>query len=167
MPRKIGLMVVLSVCAGCMQPPRQELSPLQQRQVFSRNVANECDASYNDVWWGALTVLQDNGFVLRQANHDSGYLYGVQSRSVERNPLEISVTLERAGEKNTRVRIGVCDERSRDTANDAAVASRFFIAIRKEVFLRAASRRMGVDGVPAAVSEKGVAPAGVPEKKDK
>ena len=57
MPQRTGLLMMLLICAGCTSRPplNNELAPLQQRQAYSRDVAHECDASYNDVWWGALS----------------------------------------------------------------------------------------------------------------
>ena len=60
------------------------LSDLQQRVLLTRNIGDEFGARYNDVWYATIATLQMNGFILRQADKNSGFIYGVWQNTYER-----------------------------------------------------------------------------------
>ncbi len=78
-----GLM--LSGCA-VPQPPAETnagMNGLQQRVLHSRNIGEDLDATYNDVWYSTIATLQLNGFLLKQADKNSGFIYGVWKDTYE------------------------------------------------------------------------------------
>ena len=105
-----------------------------------------------------MTTLQDAGFVVRQASKTDGYIYGVWLNAFEKDseyfgPLnaaamrkfsqvEVSVTLERSGERGTMVRISTRLGPACEAQDDAAFTRRFFAYLQKEVFLREAQKRL-------------------------
>lgn len=75
--------------AGCLttRPPADAsagLNGLQRRVLTIRNLGSDLDASYNDVWYAAIATLQLNGFILKQADKCSGFIYGVWENQYER-----------------------------------------------------------------------------------
>ena len=84
-----GAAAVLLLAAGCQSPQGPAststgLNGLQQRSLTSRNIGEDLDATYNDVWYSAIATLQLNGFILKQADKNSGYIYGVWQDTYER-----------------------------------------------------------------------------------
>mgnify|MGYP000880604639 CR=1 FL=1 len=75
--------------AGCVssEPPVNTstgMNGLQQRALTIRNIGEELGATYSDVWYGTIATLQLNGFILKQADKNSGYIYGVWQNTYER-----------------------------------------------------------------------------------
>ena len=150
MPRYMMLFLPLAWVAGCaMQPPpRSELAPLQVRAVNTRDLGKQFNATYDDIWWATLTVLQNDGFVLRQADKDAGFIYGVWMNTFEKRAssrkfaeVEVSLTLEKNAEHSTLVRLSARVGSDGEPQDDAAFTSRFFAGIQKELFLRMAQKR--------------------------
>ena len=86
MMKTIGLPVFLGAavlllggCASVETPADTStgMNGLQQRALTIRNIGDEFGATYNDVWYGTIATLQLNGFILKQADKSSGYIYGV------------------------------------------------------------------------------------------
>lgn len=81
------LLAVLS--AGCISSEKPAdtgagMNSLQQRALTVRNIGDELDATYDDVWYGTIATLQLNGFILKQADKSSGYIYGAWQNTYER-----------------------------------------------------------------------------------
>ena len=83
-----GLLSVILLVSGCMsqRPPADSsagLNGLQQRALTIRNIGEDLDATYDDVWYSAISTLQLNGFILKQADKNSGFIYGVWQNTYE------------------------------------------------------------------------------------
>ena len=79
---------VILLGSGCVnpEPPADTsygLNGLQQRALTIRNIGEDLDANYNDVWYSVISTLQLNGFILKQADKASGFIYGVWKDSYE------------------------------------------------------------------------------------
>ena len=84
-----GVLGVILLMTGCLnqQPPADSstgLNGLQQRALTIRNIGEDLGATYNDVWYSAISTLQLNGFILKQADKNSGFIYGVWQNTYER-----------------------------------------------------------------------------------
>ncbi len=82
----LALGMLLAGCVGS-EPPADTstgMNGLQQRALLSRNIGEDLNASYDDVWYSAIVTLQMNGFILQQADKSSGYIYGVWQNTYER-----------------------------------------------------------------------------------
>ena len=79
-------LLLLSGCASTEVPADTStgMNGLQQRALTIRNIGDEFGATYNDVWYGVIATLQLNGFILKQADKSSGYIYGVWQNAYER-----------------------------------------------------------------------------------
>ena len=93
MMKTIGLPVLLwaavlllSGCASLETPADTStgMNGLQQRALTIRNIGEEFGATYSDVWYGTIATLQLNGFILKDADKASGYIYGVWQNAYER-----------------------------------------------------------------------------------
>lgn len=93
MMKTIGLPVLLwaavlllSGCASLETPADTStgMNGLQQRALTIRNIGEEFGATYSDVWYGTIATLQLNGFILKDADKASGYIYGVWQNVYER-----------------------------------------------------------------------------------
>ena len=79
---------VLLAGAGCVSPQAPAdtstgLNGLQQRSLTIRNIGEDLGATYNDVWFSTISTLQLNGFVLKQADKNAGFIYGVWQDTYE------------------------------------------------------------------------------------
>ncbi|MBO4648849.1 MAG: hypothetical protein J5806_11915 [Lentisphaeria bacterium] len=84
------LLGVVLLASGCMnqRPPEDTsagLNGLQQRALTIRNIGEDLDATYNDVWYSVISTLQLNGFILKQADKNSGFIYGVWQNRYEQD----------------------------------------------------------------------------------
>ena len=83
-----GVLSVILLVSGCMNQAgpadtSMGLNGLQQRALTSRNIGEDLDATYNDVWYSVISTLQLNGFILKQADKNSGFIYGVWQNTYE------------------------------------------------------------------------------------
>ena len=83
-----GAAAVLLLAAGCQSPQGPAststgLNGLQQRSLTSRNIGEDLDATYNDVWYSAIATLQLNGFILKQALLDGVLSYRAFSDQIK------------------------------------------------------------------------------------
>jgi len=81
----IAAAVLLSGCSEFLRPDDTSagMNGLQQRAMTSRNLGEDLEATYDDVWCGVLATLQLNGFILKQADKKTGYIYGVWKDTYE------------------------------------------------------------------------------------
>ncbi len=86
------ILIFAGLCAltltGCISPKMPAdssagLNGLQQRALTVRNIGDELGATYDDVWTGTIAALQLNGFILKQADKSTGYIYGVWQNRYE------------------------------------------------------------------------------------
>ena len=94
--------------SGCMtpEPPADTsagLNGLQQRALTTRNIGEDLDANYNDVWYSVISTLQLNGFILKQADKNSGFIYGVwkDSYELQKENTQGGILLTQLGTANT------------------------------------------------------------------
>lgn len=94
MKKQSGILTLLFFCTllltGCISTEipadtSAGMTGLQQRALNVRNIGEELGATYDDVWYGVIATLQLNGFILKQADKESGYLYGVWRDTYERH----------------------------------------------------------------------------------
>lgn len=78
--------LLFSGCVSSEQPANTSagLNGLQQRALNVRNIGDELGAAYKDVWYSTISTLQLNGFILKEADMQSGYIYGVWQDTYER-----------------------------------------------------------------------------------
>lgn len=83
-----GVLGVILLVSGCMNQAgpvetSTGLNGLQQRALTARNIGEDLNATYNDVWYSVISTLQMNGFILKQADKNSGFIYGVWQDTYE------------------------------------------------------------------------------------
>jgi len=153
----LSLAVFHCGCATQRQYESPRLTGLQNRVIHSRLIGKQFGATYKEVWWSSISTLQLHGFVLRDADVETGYIYGVwqnvfetegsnasvlpmimSSRSLE--VIEVSLTLEDMGKKGTKVRISSRGDANGESMDCATFASRFFASLNKELLLKTAEK---------------------------
>ncbi|MDR0932781.1 MAG: hypothetical protein LBM70_07180 [Victivallales bacterium] len=79
--------LILSGCISTEVPPDTSagMTALQQRSLTTRNIGEELKASYDDVWFATIATLQLNGFILKDADKSSNFIYGVWQNTYERS----------------------------------------------------------------------------------
>ena len=140
-----------SGCSTSREYGTSSLTGLQSRTIHSRYIGKDFNAGYKAVWWATISALQLNGFVLRNADCDSGYIYGVWQNHFEdeslpvlftglsfgyQRAIEVSVTLERIRNTETLVRISCRGDGKGHNMDNAEFSSRFFATVNKELFLK-------------------------------
>ncbi len=79
--RNRRLPYALALCllvAGCVIAPK--MSPMQVRQISTRLIAG----SYENTFRATMTVLQDNGYIIKQTNMDAGLITAEVNRETSR-----------------------------------------------------------------------------------
>ena len=88
--RDLTLSCALALCllgAGCATTPK--MSPMQFRQISTRLI----DAGYHNTFRATMTVLQDNGYIIKDTDMDSGLI----TAEVNRETSGFSQFLQRVG----------------------------------------------------------------------
>ncbi len=150
----LGLLAVFQcACTSHRQYDPPVLTGLQSRVIHSKYIGEQFNANYKQVWWSVVSTLQLHGFVLRDADIDTGYIYGVWQNAFEKETtnstllpsltfnksievIEVSVTLEDKGERGTLVRISSRGDSDGESMNNATFSSRFFASVNKELLLK-------------------------------
>jgi hypothetical protein len=72
------LILMLMFLSGCATTPK--LSPMQIREITTR----EIEANYENVYRAALTVIQDNGYIIKNTDMDSGLIVATIDRETSK-----------------------------------------------------------------------------------
>ena len=113
-----AIFVLIFFLWGCEVTPK--LSPLQKRQITTRMF----DCSYENAYRATLTVLQDQGYVIKNTDMDSGLIVGTVDRSASGSSkfwqalafgyvpdkgtvVEASCMVNKLSEKSSEVRINI------------------------------------------------------------
>ena len=87
-PRAFLLVLLLALAglplAGCETTP--ELSPMQKRQITARVL----DGGYENVFRATMTVIQDNGYIIKNADLATGLI----TAEVNREEAHLSVAMQ-------------------------------------------------------------------------
>ena len=123
-----------------------ELTALQRRTLESR----ELQGKYGDAFRATLQVLQDEGYIIKNADFESGVIQG--ETAIKQNfwgvmkNSEVTATLEQFGENTVKERISFVnkvksssqygtDENSK-RVEDPELYQRIYESIQKEIFVR-------------------------------
>jgi hypothetical protein len=129
--------------AGCATT---ELSALQRRNLESKDL----EGKYEDAFRATIQVLQDEGYIIKNADFKSGLIQGETGIKRElfgaMHNSEVTATLEQFGENTVKERISFVNKAKRssqygtqeDSARieNAAFFQRIYDAIQKEMFVR-------------------------------
>ena len=69
--RSIVMIIALSLVTGCLSPPKPKMTPLQIQSLQSR----QYESSKNIVFASVISVFQDLGYTITNANKDTGLIY--------------------------------------------------------------------------------------------
>lgn len=67
---RFALVAVFAAVLSACVPPKQELSPMQKRQITTHNISG----SYDNIFRSLETTLQDQGYIIKSADMDSGLI---------------------------------------------------------------------------------------------
>jgi hypothetical protein len=115
-----GGLILIMLFVGCATVPVPILSPMQIRQITTRSI----DGSYKDVFKATLTVLQDQGYIIKNTDMNSGLITASVDRATsagsrfwqimalgyaydEGSAVEVSCVLDEANEKTIELRINI------------------------------------------------------------
>ncbi|NQT90474.1 MAG: hypothetical protein HQ558_04390 [Candidatus Omnitrophica bacterium] len=74
----IGLILVLLLVVGCATTPK--LSSMQVRQITTKDI----NGSYENIYRATMTVLQDEGYIIKNTDMDSGLIVADIDRETSR-----------------------------------------------------------------------------------
>jgi hypothetical protein len=103
---------------GCAATP--QLSPMQLRQLTTRTI----ESSYDHVFRATMTVLQDNGYIIKQTDMNSGLIVANIDRETsgasqffqaaflgsitdKNTVIEVSATVNKLNEQSQELRINI------------------------------------------------------------
>jgi hypothetical protein len=113
-----GLLAIIGAFIGCV--PEIELSPMQRRQITTRMF----DSSYDNAFRATMTVLQDQGYVIKNTDMQAGLILASVDRETSSGSqiaqyllvghafdkgteVEISCTVNNLNDFSTEVRINI------------------------------------------------------------
>lgn len=67
---RLAIIAIIAAAISACVPPKQELSPMQKRQITTKNI----DGSYDNIFRSLETTLQDQGYIIKSADMDSGLI---------------------------------------------------------------------------------------------
>lgn len=73
-------LTMVALCLGCAAP-ETPLSPMQKRQITTKQI----DGSYENVYRAAMTVSQDQGYVVKNTDMDSGLIVAEIDRETSKS----------------------------------------------------------------------------------
>jgi len=80
---KILFLTVVLIFSGCaMTPPVPQMSQLEIREMQTRSYENG-GVSFKQVMKAIINVLQDDGFIIKNADKELGFITAVQETDVE------------------------------------------------------------------------------------
>ena len=137
------LLTIMS--AGCATT---QLSALQRRTLESRDL----EGKYDDAFKATVQVLQDEGYIIKNADYKSGVIQGETGLKKSKNywwdgllvNFEITATLEQFGENNVKERLSLIKkskysyggEVPSKIIEDPEIFQRMYDNIQKEMFVR-------------------------------
>lgn len=137
------ILSVLCTFAVSCSSPTPPLSHLQRRSIESK----ELKGDYTDAFKATIAVLQDNGYVINNADIDSGVIQGetggkLDAWKVYSINYEVTATLEQYGEGIVKERITFVRKRKRLGQEDSLLIDKpeflqkIYDEIQKEIFIR-------------------------------
>ena len=136
-------MLLIIMSSGCATT---QLTALQRRTVESRDL----EGKYDDAFRATVQVLQDEGYIIKNADFESGVIQGETGVKqdfwgVMRNA-EVTATLEQFGENTVKERISFVNKNKSSSQygtseNSARIEApeffqRIYDNIQKEMFVR-------------------------------
>ena len=137
-------MLLMIMSAGCETTP--QLTALQRRTLESRQLQGK----YDDAFRATVQVLQDEGYIIKNADFKSGVIQGETGIKqdlwgVMRNS-EVTATLEQFGENTVKERISFVNKNKSSSQygtqenstriEDTRFFQRVYDNIQKEMFVR-------------------------------
>ncbi len=135
------LLMIISI--GCAT---SQLSTLQRRSLESKDL----EGKYDDAFKATVQVLQDEGFIIKNADFKSGVIQG--ETGIKRKfwgamkNCEVTATLEQFGENTVKARISFVNKSKSSSqygthensvrVEDPELFQRIYDNIQKEVFVR-------------------------------
>lgn len=141
--KKILVLFVLNLfLVGCATT----LSPMQRRSIEARDL----EGDIGDAFKSTLQVFQDNGYIIKESNLQSGVIHG--ETGIKRGflgvmiNLEITATLEQFGENKVKERISLIKktkyssqygtQENSGIIDDPIIFQKMYDDIQKEMFIR-------------------------------
>ncbi|MCF7871251.1 MAG: hypothetical protein K9L95_06240 [Candidatus Omnitrophica bacterium] len=80
--KKYGLVIFLTIVllSGCAAP-RTTLSPMQVRNITTKHI----EGDYEDIYRACITVFQDQGYVIKNTDMDTGLIVAYVDRESSKN----------------------------------------------------------------------------------
>lgn len=145
--KKFYIVALLLIVAGC--ETTHQLSSLQRRSFESKDL----EGKYEDAFKSTLQVLQDYGYIIKNADYQSGVIQGETGVKKSKNyfwdcllvNFEITATMEQFGENKVKERLSLIKkskhavyggEAASKIVEDPELFQRIYDDIQKEMFVR-------------------------------
>ena len=143
--KKLYLVAMLLIVSGC-ETTQHQLSSLQRRSFESKDL----EGKYEDAFKSTLQVLQDYGYIIKDADYQSGVIQGETGLRKRKDFLrdilvnfEITATMEQFGENKVKERLTLIKkskymvgEVASKIIEDPELFQRIYDDIQKEMFVR-------------------------------
>ena len=140
--KRLSFILLCVFLAGCVATT----TPLQRRSFEARDL----DGKFKDAFKATLQVFQDNGYIVKESDYDSGVIQG--ETGVKRNWLgvmtnyEITATIEQFGDNTVKERITLVKkvksssqygtQENSEIVDDPEFFQKIYDEIQKEMFIR-------------------------------
>ncbi len=143
--KKFYIVSLLLIVAGC-ETTQHQVSSLQRRSFESKDL----EGKYEDAFKSTLQVLQDYGYIIKNADYQSGVIQGETGLRKRKDflrdilvNLEITATIEQFGENKVKERLSLIEKTKSMVADleskiveDPKLFQRICDDIQKEMFVR-------------------------------
>lgn len=139
----LGILLMMTTLTGCASAP---LSALQRRSFEMK----ELEGIYDNAYKATLQVLQDHGYIIKNADYESGVIQGETGINMVLFKgmvnVEVTATLEQFGENTVKERLSLIEKRKMSTQygtqesskiiDDPELFQKIYDDIQKEMFVR-------------------------------
>ena len=135
------LVILCVLFCGCATT----LTPMQRRSIESR----ELEGKFEDAFKATIQVFQDNGYIIKDSDHQSGVIHGetgIKQVWFSMENYEITATLEQFGDNIVKERISLVKkiksssqygtQENSEIIDDTALFQKMYDDIQKEMFVR-------------------------------
>jgi hypothetical protein len=141
MKKTVSILALVFFLSGCATP----LTPMQRRGIESRDL----EGLFEDAYKATLQVFQDNGYIIKDSDHQSGVIHGetgIRQVWFGMENFEITATLEQFGSNTVKERITLVKkvkassqygtQENSTIVDDPAFFQKLYDEIQKEMFVR-------------------------------
>ena len=139
--KKVFLILAIFLLAGCATT----MDAMQRRSIEAKDL----EGNFDDAFKATLQVFQDQGYIIKDSDHQSGVIHGetgIKQVWFRMENYEITATMEQFGPNTVKERISLVKkikassqygtQENSEIIDDPALFQKLYDEIQKEMFIR-------------------------------